>query len=225
MNIQNKVVYEYIEGYIRSVQPVLDEKLEFVRKDANSNKVPIIKPEVVSLLKTILAIKKPDSILEIGTAVGFSALVMSEYITENGYITTIERNESMYKKASQNIRNFNMQDKINIKFGDALDILPTIKEKYDVIFIDASKGHYDFFYEQSLRLLNSEGIIIADNVLYKGLVAKERLEIMRRNRTIHKRMRIFIESIMRNKNFESTLIPVGDGIIISKKLRRLDEND
>ncbi|HCC07441.1 MAG TPA: O-methyltransferase [Clostridiales bacterium] len=218
MKIENKVVYEYIEEYIRKVQPKLDIELEAVRAQAEESHVPIIKPEVASLIHTLLAIKKPKRILEIGTAVGFSANLMCKYLVSDGEIITIERNADMYKKALENIKKLKTENKIKVIFGDAIEEMTKISGKFDVIFIDAAKGHYDTFYNDSLLLLAEEGMIIADNVLYKGLVACEKDEIVRRHKTIHKRMRSFIDMIMNNPEFESTLIPVGDGIIISKKI-------
>ncbi|HAN10087.1 MAG TPA: O-methyltransferase [Clostridiales bacterium] len=218
MKIENKVVYEYIEEYIRQIQPKLDVQLEALRVEAEEGHVPIVKPEVASLILTLLAIKKPKRILEIGTAVGFSANLMCKYLASDGEIITIERDADMYKKALENIKKLNTVNKIKVIFGDALEETTKVSGKFDVIFIDAAKGHYDIFYKSSLLLLAEEGVIIADNVLYKGLVACEKEEIARRNRTIHKRMRSFIDMIMSNPDFESTLIPVGDGIIISKKL-------
>ncbi len=214
MQIENKVVYEYIEQYIRTVQPSLDSDVETIRQEAEVNNVPIVKPEVASLISTILALKKPNNILEIGTAVGFSAILMSRYANE---ITTIERDQRMYDKACQNIANMKLDSKIKIIFGDATEELGKLSDKYDVIFIDAAKGQYDTFYNYAIKLLADDGLIIADNVLYKGLVALEKEDVIKRNRTIHKRMREFIQMIMTNKEFESTLIPVGDGIVISKK--------
>ncbi|HBY20543.1 MAG: hypothetical protein A2Y24_07935 [Clostridiales bacterium GWE2_32_10] len=225
MAVENKVVYEYIEEYIRQVQPDLSVELEQIRLEAERDGVPIVKPEVASLILTLLAIKRPKRILEIGTAVGFSACLMSKHLDKDGKIITIERNNSMHQKATENIKRLGLEDSIKLIYGDAKEEMRKLSGEFDVIFIDAAKGQYDTFYRDSLPILADGGLIIADNILYKGLVALEKGAIDRRNRTIYKRMREFIKMVMNNLEFESTLIPVGDGIIISKKLEYTERND
>ena len=145
------------------------EELRKIKEKALEEHIPIIMDETLAVMEPILKEKKPEKILEIGTAVGYSAICFSEYLSEKGKIDTIEREEERVKEALENIKKVEVEEKIHILQGDAVEILPTLKEKYDVVFIDAAKGKYPFFLEQSLRLLKENGIIFADNILYKDM--------------------------------------------------------
>ncbi len=149
------------------------EELLKVKEQALQEHIPIIMDDTLEVIDKILSKKKPEKILEIGTAVGYSAMCFSEYLSKNGKIDTIEREEERVNQAKVNIKNVGVEDKINILFGDAVQLLPTINEKYDVIFIDAAKGKYPFFLKEALRLLNDKGLILADNILYKGYVMSD----------------------------------------------------
>ena len=149
------------------------EELEKIKKKALEEHIPIIMDETLEVMEKYLSKIKPKRILEIGTAVGYSAICFTLFLQEDGKIDTIEREKDRVKEARENIKKAEVEDKINIYEGDALDILPKLEGKYDAIFIDAAKGKYPFFLEQALRLINKNGIIFADNILYKGYVMSE----------------------------------------------------
>ncbi|NLN14726.1 MAG: O-methyltransferase [Tissierellia bacterium] len=180
---------------------------------AEENHVPIVQPEVAQLMKVILRMKKPKRILEIGTAIGYSALLMAETLKGDCSITTIERREDMVELAQDFISRSPYEDKIEIIRGDALEVLYQLDEKYDLIFMDAAKGQYIEFFNRSMDLLNPGGIIIADNVLFRGMVATDEL-VIRRKITIVKRLRRFLSYINEVEGFVSATIPIGDGVAL-----------
>ena len=153
----------------------MDKKeLQKIKQDALTNHIPIIMDDTLEVVDQILTEKKPNRILEIGTAVGYSAICFSEYLQEGGRIDTIERDEERVKQAKENIKKVGIsENKIKIYFGDAVEILPQLNEKYDIIFIDAAKGKYPFFLNQALRMIKDGGVILADNILYKGYVMSD----------------------------------------------------
>ena len=155
-------------------------------------------------------------ILELGTAIGYSAVIMHEAAGTNPHITTIERSEEMIKYAEENIKSFGLEDKIIIEAGDCLEVLEKLEEPYDLIFMDAGKGHYNHFLPHCLRLLKDDGIIIADNVLFRGMVASDDL-VKRRKITIVKRMRTYLELVSEDKDLVTSVIPMGDGIAITRR--------
>ena len=155
-----------------------------------------------------------DRILEIGTAVGYSAICFTEFLSSKGIIDTIEREEQRVIKAKENIKKAKVEEKINIYEGDAVEILPTINEKYDVIFIDAAKGKYPFFLKESLRLIKPSGIIFADNILYKGYVMSDYNK--HKQRTAVRNLREYIKEVSENPNLETEILEVGDGLAVSK---------
>lgn len=204
--------------FLRQIQPMCDGALGEIQKQAMEEKVPIIPPEVVKMLGVVLRLKKPKNILEVGTAVAFSSSFMSQYIPEDGTITTIERFDVMKKQAEINIKKMGLQNTITMLEGDAAEVLPTLTGPYDVIFLDAAKGQYNVFLPECIRLLPVGGILIADNVLQGGFIAQSRFDVPRRQRTIHKRMRNFLWNISHSEVFESTIIPIGDGVAICYKV-------
>ena len=159
--------------------------------------------------------KKPTKILEIGTAVGYSAICFSKFLDENGKIDTIERDEERVKEAIENISQMELEDKINIIVGDAVEILPTLNEKYDMIFIDAAKGKYPFFLKEALRLLSDNGTIFADNVLYKGYVMSDYNK--HKQRTAVRNLREYIKEVTQNPDLETEILEVGDGLAVTKR--------
>lgn len=209
----NHINEPYIEDYIRSILPDNNDKLKEMEKYAEENHVPIIEPEVAQLLKVQLKMNKPKSILELGTAIGYSALIMAE-ATEDSYITSIERRSDMILLAEENIKETKYKDRINILEGNAEDILPTLTEEYDFIFLDAAKGQYMEFFNQCIRILKPGGVIISDNVLFKGMVATDEL-VIRRKKTIVKRLRQFLQHINKIDGYTSCVIPIGDGVAIT----------
>ncbi len=192
------------------------EELRKIKEKALEEHIPIIMDETLAVMEPILKEKKPEKILEIGTAVGYSAICFSEYLSEKGKIDTIEREEERVKEALENIKKVEVEEKIHILQGDAVEILPTLKEKYDVVFIDAAKGKYPFFLEQSLRLLKENGIIFADNILYKGYVMGEYHK--HKQRTAVRNLREYIKAVCENSSLETQILEVGDGLAISKKI-------
>lgn len=190
------------------------EELIKIKEKALEEHVPIIMDDTLEVVDKILKELKPKKILEIGTAVGYSAMCFSEYLTDGGKIDTIERDEQRVKEARENIVKVGVEDKINILEGDAVEILPTLNEKYDMIFIDAAKGKYPFFLKEALRMLNEKGIIIADNILYKGYVMSDYNK--HKQRTAVRNLREYIAEVTGNPNLETEILEVGDGLAISK---------
>lgn len=189
-------------------------ELEKIKKKALEDKVPIIMDDTLEVVAKILTEIKPNKILEIGTAVGYSAICFSEYLQENGKIDTIERDTERVKEARENIKKAEVEDKVNIYEGDAVEILPTLNDEYDVVFIDAAKGKYPFFLNQALRMIRQGGVIIADNVLYKGYVMSDYNK--HKQRTAVRNLREYIAEITNNDKLETKILEVGDGLAISK---------
>lgn len=217
------ITQERVIDFLREIQPMCSGQLGEVQKKAIDENVPIIPPEVANLLAVILQIKKPSSILEIGTAIAFSSSFMSQYIKEDGTITTIERFDVMKKQAIENIKKLGLENKINMIEGDAAKILPTLKGPYDIIFMDAAKAQYNTFLPECIRLLPVGGILIADDVLQNGFIAQSRFEVPRRQRTIHKRMRNFLWNISHSSALQSSIIPIGDGVAICYKKENIND--
>ena len=190
------------------------KEISIIKKKALENKVPIIMDDTLEVVAKILNEIKPNKILEIGTAVGYSAICFSEYLQENGKIDTIERDTERVKEARENIKKAEVEDKINIYEGDAVEILPTLNDEYDVVFIDAAKGKYPFFLNQALRMIKQGGVIIADNVLYKGYVMSDYNK--HKQRTAVRNLREYIAEITNNAKLETEILEVGDGLAISK---------
>ena len=188
--------------------------LKEIKQKALKDNIPIIMDDTLEVIGKILEEKKPNSILEIGTAVGYSAICFSKYLAENGIIDTIERDEERINEAKQNIKNMNLENVIHIFEGDAVEILPTFNKKYDIVFIDAAKGKYPFFLNEALRLLNNNGIIFADNILYKGYVMSDYNK--HKQRTAVRNLREYIKEVTQNPNLETEILEVGDGLAISK---------
>ena len=190
------------------------EELVIIKERALENHIPIIMDDTLEVLDKILKEVKPQRILEIGTAVGYSAMCFSEYLEEDGKIDTIERDEERVVEAKVNIEKVGVADKINIYEGDAVEILPTLNQKYDVVFIDAAKGKYPFFLKEALRMIKPNGIILADNILYKGYVMSDYNK--HKQRTAVRNLREYIKEVTENPNIETEILEVGDGLAISK---------
>ena len=189
-------------------------ELEKIKEKALENHIPIIMDDTLEVIAKILTEKKPKRILEIGTAVGYSAMCFSKYLAEDGLIDTIERDEERIEEAKQNFKKVEVENKINLYEGDAVEILPTLNEKYDVVFIDAAKGKYPFFLKEALRMLKQDGIIFADNILYKGYVMSDYNK--HKQRTAVRNLREYIKETTENPNLETEILEVGDGLAISK---------
>ena len=193
------------------------EELEKIKQKALEEHIPIIMDDTLEVIDKYLKELKPLKILEIGTAVGYSAMCFSEYLETGGRIDTIERDEERIKEAKINIKNVEVEDKIKIYEGDAVEILPILNEKYDVVFIDAAKGKYPFFLKEALRMLKENGIIFADNILYKGYVMSNYNKHKQRTAVTH--LREYIKRVTENENLETKILEVGDGLAISKKIK------
>ena len=191
------------------------EELQIIKKKALEEHIPIIMDDTLEVIYEIISKTKPTKILEIGTAVGYSAMCFSKYLKENGKIDTIERDEERIKEARKNIKKVGVEDKINIIEGDAVEILPTLHDKYDMIFIDAAKGKYPFFLKESLRMLSDDGIIFADNILYKGYVMSDYNK--HKQRTAVRNLREYISEVTNNENLKTQILEVGDGLAITRK--------
>lgn len=215
----NYVTEDYLHGYLRLIQPKYDGVLGEIQEEAQEKQVPIVPHEVARFLSTILSIKRPKEVLEIGTAVAFSAGLISRYLQPGGHVTTIDRYEVMLKDARENIKRMNLEETINLIEDDASNVLPTLTGPYDVVFLDAAKGQYAQFLPHILRLMPIGGILIADDVLQSGDIAKSRYSVPRRQRTIHKRMRNFLWDISHLDCLESSIIPIGDGVVLCHKIK------
>ena len=191
------------------------QELEKIKQKALEEHIPIIMDDTLEVIEKYLKENKPHKILEIGTAVGYSAICFTEMLDEDGQIDTIERDSERVKEAKENIKKAEVENKINIYEGDAVEILPTLKNKYDVIFIDAAKGKYPFFLKEALRMLNKNGIIFADNILYKGYVMSDYNK--HKQRTAVRNLREYIKEVNENPELETEILEVGDGLAISKK--------
>lgn len=207
--------YEFIEEYIRNLIPEKDEFLKKLREYANINHVPIIEEESEEFLKFLISIKKPKKILELGCAIGYSSIVFArnDFVES---VKTVEIREDMQNIALENIKRASLNGKIEVYLDDAYNFLCNSKDYFDMIFIDAAKGQYEKYFDEALRLLNRDGIIICDNVLFKGMIANDEL-VNRRKITIVKRLRKFLKNIKEDKNFISSVVPIGDGILLIRR--------
>ena len=211
------IVDERIVTFINSLDTRNSEILETIEKEALASSVPIIRREMQSFLKTLLLIRKPMRILEVGTAVGFSALLMSEYAPEGCRITTIENYEKRIPIARENFRRAGKEEQIALIEGDAAEVLKTLEGPYDFIFMDAAKGQYIHYLPEVLRLLPEGGVLVSDNVMQDGEVIESRFAVERRNRTIHARMREYLYELKHNDALVTSIIPLGDGAAVSVK--------
>jgi len=214
------IVDERIVAYINSLESELKPELLSLEKEAIENHVPIIKKETQGVLKFLLSLQQPKRILEVGTAIGFSALFMSEYTNQDCTITTIEKVPMRLVVAEKNLANeiYPHRDKITLRKGEALEALKDLvqeKREYDFIFLDAAKAQYMSFLPELMKLLGNKGMLVTDNVLQDGTVTNSRYSITRRDRTIHSRMREYLYTITHMEELSTTILPVGDGVALS----------
>ena len=213
------IVDERTRTFIHSLETENSQILETIEKEALDTFVPIIRKEMQSFLKVLLAIKKPKRILEVGTAIGFSAILMSEYAPEDCEITTIEKYEKRIPIALENFKRAGKEDKITLIEGDALEVLKGLDGEYDFIFMDAAKGQYIYYMPEVIRLLSKDGVLVSDNVLQDGDIIESRFAVERRNRTIHSRIREYLYELKHHELLETSIIPLGDGVALSTKVR------
>lgn len=205
----------FIDSLDKGNTPFLDE----IEKYAVETQVPVIRRSTQSLLKFLLALSKPKNILEVGTAIGFSALLMSEYGPEDCHITTIEKYEKRIPVAKENFRRSGREERITLLEGDAAEIMKELQGPYDMIFMDAAKGQYIHFLPEVLRLLAPGGLLVSDNVLQDGDIIESRFAVTRRNRTIHSRMREYLYELKHAPGLETVILPVGDGVTLTTKTK------
>ena len=212
----SNIVNDKVENYIRETLKPSQGLLRDLEIYAEENSVPIIHKEVADLLRVILKLKRPKKILELGCAIGYSSLFVADVLDGDVEIVTTERNPIMLDRAQDNIKKAGMEDRIKILVGDAEETLKDLEGTFDMIFIDAAKGHYKMFFDMLIGKLNHGGIVISDNILYKGMIASDDY-VVRRKKTIVKRMRTYLDYICDLEGISTSLIPIGDGLAISYK--------
>lgn len=216
------IVDERMVTYIHSLETPESEIIETIEQEALETYVPIIRKETQSFLKVLLLMKKPMKILEVGTAVGFSAILMSEYMPEGAHITTIEKYEKRIPIARENFKRAGKDSCITLIEGDALEVMQSLEESYDMIFMDAAKGQYIHYMPEVMRLLKTGGTLVSDNVMQDGNIIESRFAVERRDRTIHSRMREYLYELKHHEELLTSIIPLGDGVAVSVKLNKKD---
>ena len=211
-NIVNIDVEEYIQSTLKPLEGFLKEISEYAIK----NNIPVAKLETIRALEVIFNLKKPKAVLELGCAIGFTSIFFAGYLDKSGYIDTVENDPDMVKIAKSNIKSSGFEKTINIIYAEAYDYLMNIDKKYDIIFIDAAKGQYEKYFDICSNLLNEKGVIIADNVLYRGMVAKKD-KIPHRQATLVERLRSFLDKITKDERFDTSILSIADGLSISVK--------
>lgn len=211
------IIDERMSAFIDSLDSGNPAWLNEIEKFALETQVPIIRRSMQSLLKFLLKFTKPKSILEVGTAIGFSALLMSEYAPADCHITTIEKYEKRIPIAKDNFRKAGREDRITLLEGDATEILKELEGTYDIIFMDAAKGQYINYLPDIKRILRKGGLLISDNILQEGEIVESRYAVTRRNRTIHTRIREYVYELTHSEDFVTSIVPIGDGITLSVK--------
>ena len=217
------IVDPRIVSYINSLDTGNSSICDEIEREAIAADVPIIRNEMGNLLKVLLALKMPHNILEVGTAVGYSSILMSENMPQDCHITTIENYDKRIPVARQNFKRAGKEDKITLIEGDALEVLQDMTGSFDFIFMDAAKGQYINYYPHIYRLLSDGGLLISDNVLQEGEIVQSKYGVTRRNRTIHERMREYIYLLTHEEGLVTSVVPIGDGITLSVKKERLDK--
>lgn len=216
------IVEERLTTYINSLETGNTELLNRIEREALDTFVPVIRKETQQFLKLLLEMNRPGRILEVGTAVGFSALLMAEYNPVPCEIVTIENYARRIPIARENFKRAGREGQITLLEGDAGELLPTLKGPFDFIFMDAAKGQYIYFLPELIRLLREGGTLVSDNVLQDGDILESRFAVARRNRTIHKRMREYLYEVTHQSALVSAVLPIGDGLTVSTK-RRAEE--
>ena len=219
------IVDERMVTYIRSLERPENPVIEAIEQEALDSFVPIIRKETQSFLKVMMLMNRPARVLEVGTAVGFSAILMSEYLPEGSHITTIENYEKRIPIARNNFKRAGKEEQITLIEGDALEVMKTLEGPYDFIFMDASKGQYIHYMPEAVRLLSDGGILMSDNVLQDGDIIESRFAVERRNRTIHSRMRDYLYELKHSDVLETSIIPLGDGVALSIKKKKEEKEN
>lgn len=212
--ITDERMMTFIHSFDRGNPPYLHELEQYARE----TNVPIIRPQMQSLLKFLVAWGKPMQILEVGTAIGFSALLMSEYAPAGCHITTIEKYEKRIPLARENFIKAGKEKNITLLEGDATELLQELTATYDFIFMDAAKGQYIHFLPDILRLMKPGGVLVSDNILQDGEIIESKYAVVRRNRTIHNRMREYLFALTHHEQLETVILPIADGVTLSTKI-------
>ena len=213
------IVNERMIAYINSLDMGNTPLLDKIEQEALNAFVPIVRREMQSFLKVLLAVRRPIRILEVGTAVGFSALLFCEYAPEGAQTTTIEKYEKRIPVARENFRRGGKEAQITLLEGDAAEILSSLTETYDFIFMDAAKGQYIHFLPDVMRLLEVGGVLVSDNVLQDGDIIESHYVVERRNRTIYKRMREYLYELKHDERLITSIVPIGDGATVSVRIK------
>ncbi len=211
------IVNERVVAYINSLDCGNSDICNTIEKEAIADEVPIIRKEMGNLLKVMLQLVQPERILEVGTAVGYSSILMSENMPHNCTITTIENYDKRIPVAKNNFKRAGKEDVITLIEGDALEVLKTLDGPYDFIFMDAAKGQYINYLPDIKRVLRKGGLLISDNILQEGEIVESRYAVTRRNRTIHARIREYVYELTHSEDFVTSIVPIGDGITLSVK--------
>ena len=211
------IVNERVVAYINSLNCGNSDICNTIEKEAIADEVPIIRKEMSNLLKVLLQLVQPERILEVGTAVGYSSILMSENMPHNCTITTIENYDKRIPVAKNNFKRAGKEDVITLIEGDALEVLKTLDGPYDFIFMDAAKGQYINYLPDIKRVLRKGGLLISDNILQEGEIVESRYAVTRRNRTIHARIREYVYELTHSEDFVTSIVPIGDGITLSVK--------
>lgn len=213
---KDAIVYPYITSYIRDEIPERTGILKELESYALEHSVPIVQPETAKLLEVLSCIKRPERILEVGCAIGYSAILMAQYLSDGGSISTVEWDADMTELARSNIERAGLSDKITVIHNDAKEVLPRLTGEYDIIFLDGPKAHYIYMLNDCIRLLKKGGVLVADNILYKGMIADSE-HVIRRKITIVKRLKRFISAQMQRGELETVILPLGDGVTVAVK--------
>ena len=213
---KDAIVYPYITSFIRNEIPERQGILKELEEYAERNSIPIVQPETAKLLEALSAMKRPKRILEVGCAIGYSAILMAQYLETGGSITTLEWDADMAARARENIEKAGLSENITVIQNDAKAVIPTLTGEYDIIFLDGPKAHYIYMLNDCIRLLKKGGILISDNILYKGMTADDE-HVIRRKITIVKRLRRFISAQMQRDELETVILPLGDGVTVAVK--------
>lgn len=212
--MEEKLRYPEVDSFLRSTIERETGFLKELEDYAEKNHVPILQPESAAFLKVLVRTHKPERILEAGTAIGYSAAIMAQVMPTGGIIDTIEIDEETAELARKNIKAMNLDKSIRVLLGDALDVMQCLSTPYDLIFLDAAKGQYKEYFNKALRLLKPGGLLVSDNVLYKGLVTQNEA-LPHKHRTIAVNLREYLNTLCHDSRFETAIIPIGDGMAVS----------
>ena len=211
------IVMQKVVDFMREGQLGFERGLGEIEAYANELGIPIVPHETAKFLDFFTATMQPSQVLEIGTAIGFSASLMAQHLQADGHLTTIDRYEKMYERAKENFKKLGLEDRITLIEGDAADVLPTLEGSYDLIFMDSAKAKYIEFYPECMRLLRQGGVLIIDDVFQGGTVLDDEAEIPKRVRKIHRKLNELFDTILNDKSNRSTLVPLGDGLLMVRK--------